>query len=66
MPDVSRDLLIQNGRVLDPSQGLDLRADVLVREGRVAAVGPNLTAADAQRFDATGCAVGVRTRNTGG
>lgn len=51
-----RDLLIQNGRVIDPSQGLDVEAEVLVREGRVAAIGPRLTA-EAPRLDASGCVV---------
>ena len=54
MPELKRDLWIQNGRLIDPSQGLDLQTDLLVREGRVAAIGPNLAVADAQPFDATG------------
>ena len=57
MPDARPDLLLLNGRVLDPSQGLDLPADVLVRGGRIAAIGPNLAAPDAARLDASGCIV---------
>jgi len=57
MPDPRHDLLIQNGRVIDPSQGLDQPADVLVRDGRIAAVGPNLPAPDSQRLDASGCII---------
>src|SRR3954453_2183275 len=38
--------LIQNGTVLDPSQNLDGRANVLLRDGKVAAVGTNLGKAD--------------------
>src|SRR5215218_8755734 len=39
-------LLIQNGTVLDPSGAFERRADVLLRNGKVAAVGQNLGAAD--------------------
>jgi len=51
------DLLIRNGRVLDPARRVDMAADVLVREGRVAAVGPSLDAAGAEVLDATGLVV---------
>jgi len=37
-------LLIRQGRVIDPSQGLDQVADVLIVEGKVAAVGPSAAA----------------------
>jgi len=57
MPDSNRELLIQRGRVIDPSQGLDRKADVLVRGGRVAAIGENLAAPEAQRLDASECVV---------
>ncbi|HWP85899.1 MAG TPA: dihydroorotase [Terriglobia bacterium] len=50
-------LLIQNGRVIDPSQGIDRAADVLVRDGRIAAIGDHLPADGAERFDAAGCVV---------
>ncbi len=39
------DLLIRNGHVIDPAAGLSARADVGVRNGRIAAVGPDLPAA---------------------
>jgi dihydroorotase len=51
------ELLIQNGCVIDPSQGIDRKADVLVRDGRIAAVGDNLGANNAEVFDAAGCVV---------
>ncbi|OFW02346.1 MAG: dihydroorotase [Acidobacteria bacterium RIFCSPLOWO2_12_FULL_59_11] len=54
MSDPSQDLLIRNGRVIAPSQGMDTQADVLLREGRIAAIGPNLAAPQAQRLDASG------------
>lgn len=38
------DLLIRNGHVIDPAAGLSARADVGVRDGLIAAVGPNLSA----------------------
>ena len=33
------EMLIKNGRVICPAQGIDQRADVLVRDGRIAAIG---------------------------
>ncbi|MEX0786418.1 MAG: dihydroorotase [Dehalococcoidia bacterium] len=51
------DLLIRNGRVLDPGSGLDLVGDVLIRDGRVAAVGPNLPGDGVEVVDATGLVV---------
>jgi len=45
-------LLIKNGRVIDPASGTDARMDVLLDGDRVAAVGPNLTAASAEIVDA--------------
>ena len=49
-------LLIQNGTVLDPSRVFERRMDVLVRDGKIAAVGANLGRAD-EVIDATGCYV---------
>lgn len=37
-------LLIQNGRLLDPANGLDRMADLLVSEGRIERIGEGLTA----------------------
>ncbi len=49
-------LLIKNGSVLDPSRIFERRADVLIRDGKIAAVGDNLGKAD-QVIDARGCFV---------
>lgn len=49
-------ILIQNGTILDPSQTLERRADLLLRDGKVAAIGENLGPAD-QTIDARGCYV---------
>lgn len=53
-----KSLLIANGRVMDPASGHDGAADVLIRDGVIAAVGPNLRAAsgtaDIPVFDAAG------------
>ncbi|MDH3685705.1 MAG: amidohydrolase family protein, partial [Myxococcales bacterium] len=48
-------LLIQGGRVLDPSTSLDEVADVLIEDGAIAAVGAGLDATGAERLDAEGC-----------
>lgn len=47
-------LLIRGGRVVDPANGVDGVADVLVRDGRVAAVGEGLDAAGARIVSAAG------------
>ena len=40
------DLVLKGGRVVDPSQGIDKVADVAFANGRVAAIGDNLTGKD--------------------
>lgn len=51
-------LLIRNGRVVDPSQGLDQGLDVLLEDGRVAAVDERIDApARTQELDAAGLVV---------
>jgi dihydroorotase len=39
-------MLLRNGRVIDPSRSFDQTADVLVADGKIAAVGPGLGAPD--------------------
>lgn len=52
------DVLIRGGRVIDPASNLDTVADVAIRAGRIAAVGPGLPASGAARIvDATGLVV---------
>jgi len=54
-------LLIKNGRVIDPSQNLDAICDVLIENGRIAKIGENLGDAIVNRqseiVDATGLVV---------
>ena len=50
-------LVIRNGRVICPLTGQDGIADVLIVDGRVAAVGERLEAPGAESFDATGLVV---------
>ncbi|MBI4459737.1 MAG: dihydroorotase [Acidobacteria bacterium] len=57
MPDSTPDLLIRNGRVIDPSQALDGPADVFIRDGRIAEIGTNLSVSQIRQFDAKGCIV---------
>ena len=42
-----RPILLRGGRVIDPASALDGLADVLLIDGKVAGVGPNLSAPDA-------------------
>ncbi len=46
-------ILIKNGRVIDPASRTDRVADVLIAEGRIVGVAPNLSASNAEVFDAT-------------
>lgn len=50
-------LVIRNGRVIDPASRLDAVRDVLLESGRVAAVAENIAAGGATDFDATGLIV---------
>ncbi|MEX0782553.1 MAG: dihydroorotase [Dehalococcoidia bacterium] len=50
-------ILIRGGRVIDPANGIDRVADVLLRGGVVAGVGENLDAGGARVIDARGCIV---------
>src|SRR5882672_8532611 len=50
-------LLIKNGRVMDPASNYDGIADVLLVDGRVAAIGVNLSDGNAEQFDASGSIV---------
>jgi dihydroorotase len=45
-------LLITGGRVIDPASGGDAFVDVLIRDGRIEAIGTGLDDAEAVRFDA--------------
>ncbi|KIP53185.1 amidohydrolase family protein [Leucobacter komagatae] len=51
-------VLLQGGRVIDPRTGSDRIADVLIEDGKVAAVGLELRAEDAEEIDVTGKIVG--------
>src|SRR5271168_4700301 len=52
-----RMLLIKYGRVLDPATKTDATNDVLLDGARIAKIGANLSAPDAETFDATGLIV---------
>ena len=50
-------IVIKNGRVIDPASQTDRVADVLIVDGLVAGVAPNLSSPHAEVFDATGMIV---------
>jgi len=50
-------LLLRNGRVVDPSAGLDEVADVLIERGRIVKVAPRLRATGAKVVDVGGLVV---------
>ena len=47
-------LLIKGGRVINPGKNFDAVSDVLIEDGKIAAIGENLTDSEAQVIDATG------------
>lgn len=49
---VGATVLIRGGRVIDPANGVDRQADVLIEEGRVSRVEPGIGAAAARVIDA--------------
>jgi dihydroorotase len=50
-------IVIRNGRVIDPASATDRVADVLIADGRIVGVAPNLIAPVGEVFDATGMVV---------
>ena len=50
-------LLIKNGRVMDPKSGLDQVCDVLVEDGKIVKIAPQISEKDAEVIDATGLVV---------
>jgi dihydroorotase len=50
-------LAIRGGRVIDPANGIDKVADVLIADGRVAEVGPNAGKDTSESIDASGFVV---------
>lgn len=47
-------LLIRGGTVVDPSQGLEGPRDILIEDGKILAIAPNLDVSDAETWDAKG------------
>ena len=55
---MSRDLLLQGGRIVDPSQGIDLVGDLLLRDGVVEHCGPSISVPEgAELVDCRGLVV---------
>ncbi len=54
---MTNSLALRGGRVIDPANGLDAISDVLIVDGRVAAVGPDAGKNAAQTIDASGLIV---------
>lgn len=47
-------ILLKNGRVIDPAQGMDQSADILISDGKIAALAPNLASEGARIIDCSG------------
>ncbi len=53
-----KSILLQGGRVIDPAISLDETADLLIEDGRIAAVGPKIAAGDdVETVDVSGMVV---------
>lgn len=52
-----KSLLITGGRVLDPATQFDALADILIVDGKIAAIGRDVEVHEMTKFDATGCIV---------
>ncbi len=50
-------ILIRGGRVIDPADGHDGTADLLIEDGKIAAIDKNIETGDARVFDASGLVV---------
>lgn len=50
------DLLVKNGRVIDPARKIDSTVDILIRGGKIRTIGKGLSA-DGPQFDASGLIV---------
>lgn len=51
------DFVLKGGRVIDERNGIDGRYDVAVKNGRIAAIAPDIEAGDARVRNASGCIV---------
>lgn len=51
------DLIIRNGRVINPASGLDIVADIGIKSKRIASIEPDLEGKCIEEYDATGCIV---------
>lgn len=49
--------MLKSGRIINPAQSFDKISDVLIENGKVVAIGENLSTDDAEIFDATGLVV---------
>ncbi len=55
--DEEKALLLRGGRLIDPTLGLDCQGDVLVKAGRIAAMGAGLADKTAEEFSARGLVI---------
>ncbi len=51
------ELLIRNGTIIDPSQSLEAKRELLIRDGRVAEIAETISADGSEVFDASGLIV---------
>ena len=57
MSGIQYDLLLRNGRVIDPANRMDQCADVAIRDGKIVGVGPALQGEAVRTVDVTGLIV---------
>ncbi|MCL2285684.1 MAG: dihydroorotase [Firmicutes bacterium] len=53
---ITKNLVITNGRIIDPSVNLDTKTDILVQDGKIAEIAPSISVKEnTEIIDATGC-----------
>ena len=57
MSQAVRKTILKNGHVIDPARGLDRSADIVLQDGKIAAIGGPIDARDAEVIDLAGCYV---------
>lgn len=51
------DLVIRNGRIIDPANNVDFKGDIVINDGIIQTVGIDLKVEAITEFNATGCLV---------
>ncbi|KAA3610980.1 MAG: dihydroorotase [Calditrichaeota bacterium] len=56
-PTLAKEIFIEGGRLVDPENKLDFQANILIRNGKISAIGSEIKAEGCEILDASGCVV---------